>query len=122
MSSHSAITVAEAQGKVTVVDSTRATIAEGFVAIRAAEAAASGATRSEVVAAVREAIPHVGFLAAFDTTEYLRRGGRIGAASLHDTLTGKFPGAEIYESRATPVIGTQAGPGLLVVSVLGDPG
>jgi len=75
-----AISLAEAEGKVTVVDSTRATMAQGFVAIRAAEAAASGATRSDVAAAGRAVIPHVGFLAAFDTMEYLRRGGRIGAA------------------------------------------
>jgi len=75
-----AITLVEAEGKVTVVDSTLATMAQGFVAIRAAQAAASGAVRSEVAAAAREAIPHVGFLAAFDTMEYLRRGGRIGAA------------------------------------------
>ncbi len=179
-----AITIVEAEGKVTVVDSRMATMAQGFVAIRAAQAAATGAARSEVAAAAREAIPHVGFLAAFDTMEYLRRGGRIGAAkallgsvlrinplitlqdglvapygrarsrsqaieslaeyaagfrtvealaiehtacaedavSLRETLAEKFPGVEIYESRATPVIGTHTGPGLLVLSVLGDPG
>ena len=50
-----AIALAEAEGKVTVVDSMRATMAQGFVAIRAAEAAASGAARSEVAAAARSA-------------------------------------------------------------------
>ena len=44
------------------------------------------------------------------------------AAALRDTLAARFPGVEIYESRATPVIGTHTGPGLLVLSVLGDPG
>jgi fatty acid-binding protein DegV len=31
-----------------------------------------------------------------------------------------YPQEKIYRSRATPVIGTHTGPGLLVVAVLGD--
>jgi DegV family protein with EDD domain len=75
-----AVTEAGLEDKVSVVDSAMATIAEGYIAIAAAEAAASGASRDEVVAAAESTIPRVGFLAAFDTLEYLRRGGRIGAA------------------------------------------
>ncbi|GAH23947.1 unnamed protein product, partial [marine sediment metagenome] len=130
----------------------------------------------------RKTIPRVGFLAAFDTLEYLRRGGRIGKAQvfltsvlkinplitlkdglvepagktrsrakaldrLYDFATGysyieemavedtacpdeadelaqrlssKFPREHIYRSKMTPVIGTHTGPGLLLVSVLGE--
>ena len=178
-----AISVAGAEGKVSVVDSTRATIAEGFVAVKAAQAALRGASREEVVAVARATIPRVGFLAAFDTLEYLKRGGRIGAAKallgsmlniqplvtlrdgivapygrtrsraqalealaefgrsfrsvellgiehtacqedadrLKSMLAKDFPGVPVYESRATPVIGTHTGPGLVVLSLLGDP-
>jgi len=75
-----AIEEADLRGRVSVVDSTYATIAEGYVALSAARAAASGESRDDVVRAATETIPRVGFLAAFDTLEYLRRGGRIGAA------------------------------------------
>jgi DegV family protein with EDD domain len=67
--------------RVEVVDSETATMAEGFIAIKAAEAAREGAELEEVMAAVHKNIPRANFLAAFDTLEYLRRGGRIGKAA-----------------------------------------
>jgi DegV family protein with EDD domain len=67
--------------RVEVLDSETATMAEGFIAIRAAEAAREGAELEEVMAAVHKNIPRANFLAAFDTLEYLRRGGRIGKAA-----------------------------------------
>ena len=66
--------------RVEVFDSKWATMAEGFVAITAARAAKSGASLNEAIAAAKKAIPRVSFLAAFDTLEYLQRGGRIGKA------------------------------------------
>jgi len=39
---------------------------------------------------------------------------------LAERLSSRFPKERIYRSRASPVIGTHTGPGLLVVSVLGD--
>ena len=39
---------------------------------------------------------------------------------LAERLDSKFPKERIYRSRASPVIGTHTGPGLLIVSVLGD--
>jgi len=66
--------------RVEVVDSQTATMAEGFIAMRAAQAAKEGAKLKEVMEVVNKDIPRVGFLAAFDTLEYLRRGGRIGRA------------------------------------------
>jgi DegV family protein with EDD domain len=66
--------------RVEVVDSLSATMTEGFIVMEAARAARAGASLDEVIEVARKAIPRVDFLAAFDTLEYLRRGGRIGKA------------------------------------------
>jgi DegV family protein with EDD domain len=66
--------------RVEVVDSQTATMAEGFIAMRAAQAAKEGAKLKGIMAVVNKDIPRATFLAAFDTLEYLRRGGRIGRA------------------------------------------
>jgi len=66
--------------RVEVVDSETATMAEGFIVIKAAQAAQAGAKLGEVMKVVHQNIPRAAFLAAFDTLEYLRRGGRIGRA------------------------------------------
>jgi DegV family protein with EDD domain len=66
--------------RVEVIDSETATMAEGFIAMKAAQAARDGAKLGEVIKVVKENIPRADFLAAFDTLEYLRRGGRIGRA------------------------------------------
>ena len=44
------------------------------------------------------------------------------AEMLAERLSSKFPKERIYRSKASPVIGTHTGPGLLIVSVLGDRG
>lgn len=168
--------------RIEVFDSRMATLAQGFVVIEAAKAARGGADLKEVAARAQSTRPRVGFVAAFDTLEYLRRGGRIGAAKallgsllnvqplvtmrdgvvapygrarsrkqaisrlveyarafravdalaiehtacpadaddLRLRLRELFPQTVIYESRATPVIGTHTGPGLLVLSVMGE--
>jgi len=67
--------------RVEVVDSQCAVMAEGFLVIAAARAAQTGASLDEVMDIVRDNIPRVDMWAAFDTLEYLRRGGRIGAAA-----------------------------------------
>lgn len=61
-----------------VLDSRKAAIAQGFVAIRAAEAANQGKSLPEVLQAAREACRHTNIVATLDTLEYLERGGRIG--------------------------------------------
>lgn len=168
--------------RVEVFDSQWAAMAQGFITIRAAEAARAGVKLEEVLYAARRNITRVDMRAAFDSLEYLRRGGRIGqvrsligsilkinpiigmregkvypfgrerswaravdhlyrfavsfvnveglaieyATNLGDTdrlterFSARFPRARIYRSRASPVIGTHTGPGLLVVTVLGD--
>lgn len=168
--------------RVEVLDSRWAVMAQGFIAITAARAAQAGASLGEVLAVARRNMSRVDFRAAFDTLEYLKRGGRIGKAQallgsmlkvnpiigfrdgevfpmgrersrakaidhlyhfalsftrvegiaveyavdleeterLVEQLAARFPREIIYLSRASPVIGTHTGPGLLVVSVLGD--
>jgi len=67
--------------RVEVIDSQWAVMAEGFIVIAAARAAQAGASLDEVIDIARKTIPRVDFRAAFDTLEYLKRGGRIGKAS-----------------------------------------
>ncbi len=66
--------------RVELLDSETATMSEGFIVIAAAKAAKEGASLDEVLMVARQAVPRVDFRAAFDTLEYLRRGGRIGRA------------------------------------------
>ena len=66
--------------RVEVIDSKCATMAEGFIVMKAAKAAQAGASLDEVIDIARKTIPRVDFLATFDTLEYLKRGGRIGKA------------------------------------------
>jgi DegV family protein with EDD domain len=66
--------------RVEVIDSRCAVMAQGFLVIAAARAALAGAGIGELIEIVHRNIPRVDMQAAFDTLEYLRRGGRIGAA------------------------------------------
>jgi len=66
--------------RVEVVDSQWAVMAEGFLAIAAAKAAQDGAGLDELLDLVHRNTNRVDMRAAFDTLEYLRRGGRIGKA------------------------------------------
>jgi len=168
--------------RVEVVDSQWAVMPQGFIVIKAAQAAQAGASFAEVMDVTHRNIPRVDMRAAFDTLEYLKKGGRIGRAAalmgsmlrvnpiitirdgvvesagktrtrakaidlLYDFAAGYshieelaveagacpddadllverlgaiFPRERIYRTRTTPVIGTHTGPGLLLVSVLGD--
>jgi DegV family protein with EDD domain len=66
--------------RVEVIDSLWAVMAQGLIVIAAAKAANAGANINEVMDVVRRNIPRVDVRMAFDTLEYLRRGGRIGKA------------------------------------------
>jgi DegV family protein with EDD domain len=168
--------------RIEVLDSQWAVMAQGFIAIAAAKAAQAGAGIDEVLSVARRAMQRVGICAAFDTLEYLERGGRIGKAQallgsllkvnpiiglkdgevypcarersrakaidylynfaerfskveglaveyatnldeaekLVQRFQSKYPRVPVHLSRASPVIGTHTGPGLIVVAVLGD--
>jgi DegV family protein with EDD domain len=65
---------------VEVIDSKCGTMAQGFIVMEAAKAAQAGASLDEVIDIARTTIPRVDLLVTFDTTEYLKRGDRIGKA------------------------------------------
>ncbi len=64
-----------------VVDSGTIAMAQGFVVLAAARAAAAGASLAEVVERARAAIPRVDLIAALETLEYAVRGGRLAGAA-----------------------------------------
>ncbi len=66
--------------RIEVIDSQLAVMGQGLIVITAARAARAGANFDEVLDIVNHNIPRVDFRAAFDTLEYLERGGRIGKA------------------------------------------
>jgi len=77
-----AVQAAEAfDGRVAVVDSATAGMALGHVALAASEAAAEGADVTAVCEAAQLAAAQSSTLFYVDTLEFLRRGGRISAAS-----------------------------------------
>ena len=168
--------------RIEVLDSQWAVMAQGFITIAAAKAARAGASLDEVLDEARRTMRRVDMRAAFDTLEYLERGGRIGKAQaflgsllkvnpiiglkdgevypvgrersrakaidrlyefatsfggveglaveyaadsdeanrLVGRLRSEHPRISVYLSRTSPAIGTHTGPGLIVVSVLGD--
>lgn len=181
----SALKAVEAMKKkcrVAVVVSELAMMAEGLLVIAAAKAARNGADLDELVKMTRQNIPRVGIRIAFDTLEYLKKGGRIGKAqallgsmlginpilgikdgevfpfgrersrakaidhmcqfvseykkidelAIEDATTpdetrafvkriaDKYPQERIYLSKVSPVIGTNVGPRVIGVAVLGN--
>ena len=168
--------------RVAVVSSELAMMAEGLLAIAAAKAASAGADLDELVEFTRRNISRVGIRIAFDTLEYLKRGGRIGKAqamlgsmlginpilgikdgevfpfgrersrtraiehlcrfvseykkinelAVEDATTPEetgaflerlcagYPRERVYLSKVSPVIGTNVGPRVIGVAVLGD--
>jgi len=66
---------------VEVVDSLSATMGQGFVVIAAAEAAARGEAKADVVKAATATRQRLSVMGAIDTLENLKKGGRIGGAA-----------------------------------------
>lgn len=71
----------EASVPVIAVDSRQVGVATGYAALAAAEVAAAGGSAEEVAEAARARAEASSSLFYVDTLEYLRRGGRIGAAA-----------------------------------------
>jgi DegV family protein with EDD domain len=67
--------------RVTVVDSERSAGGLGLMALAGARVAEAGGSQQQVVERVKTARADLKMWFAVDTLEYLRRGGRIGAAS-----------------------------------------
>jgi DegV family protein with EDD domain len=172
----------ERRCRVEILDSQLAMMAEGLLVIAAAKAAQAGANLDDIVKLTERNISRVEMRLAFDTLEYLKRGGRIGKAKallssmlkinpilgikdgevfpfgqersrskainhlynfvlnysridelavedattpdeadeLVERLGAKYPRGRIYRSKVSPVIGTNVGPHVIGVSVLGD--
>ena len=67
-----------APDKISVVDSTSVSMGLGMCAIAAARVAKTGGTREACVAAAESVAGRLQIAVAFETLEYLRRGGRLG--------------------------------------------
>ena len=168
--------------RIEIIPSQWAMMGEGLLVIAAAKAANDGRNIDELIQLTHRNISRVGMRIAFDTLEYLKRGGRIGKAkallgamlklnpilgikdgevfpfgqersrnkamqNLYNFVTSfssieglavedattpdeadefaarirsVFPEVPIYRSKVSPVIGTNVGPRVIGVSVLGD--
>ena len=89
--------------RVVVVDSQTGCAGSGMVAIAAAHAARDGAGAAEAAEAAHRARADIQLLFAVDTLEFLRRGGRIGAASAYLGTALKIKPILTFESQITPV-------------------
>jgi DegV family protein with EDD domain len=89
--------------RIEVVDSMTAAGGLGFMVLAATKAAADGKSLQEVVEWVSEARSELKLWFAIDTLEFLRRGGRIGAASAWIGSTLKVKPILTVENEMTPV-------------------
>jgi DegV family protein with EDD domain len=86
-----------------VVDSTTAAGGLGFMVLAAAKAARDGASAKEVAQHVAEARRELRLWFGIDTLEFLKRGGRIGAASAWIGSTLKVKPILTVENEMTPI-------------------
>jgi DegV family protein with EDD domain len=89
--------------RIQVIDSQSACGGQGLVVLAAHAAAARGASADEVVAHAREARGALTMWFAVDTLEYLRRGGRIGAAQAYLGSALKIKPILTLEAEITPI-------------------
>ena len=90
-------------GRIEIMDSATACGGLGFTALAAARCAARGGGLSEVAAHARAAREQLKVWFAVDTLEYLRRGGRIGAAQAWIGGALKIKPILSIESEITPI-------------------
>jgi DegV family protein with EDD domain len=90
--------------RVEVIDSQLVSMALGLLVIAASKEAQSGASLDQIVDMVRKTMARVHIRMVFETLEYVRRGGRIGAAqALIGTLLNFKPILTLKDGIATPV-------------------
>ncbi|MGH3860656.1 DegV family protein [Actinokineospora sp.] len=90
--------------RVRVVDSRTTAMGLGFAALRAAAVAAEGADGAAVEAAAVEAAAHTKSFMFVETLDYLRRGGRIGAATaLLGTALSVKPILHVHDGQIVPL-------------------
>lgn len=90
--------------RVEVIDSSGGCMQEGLLVIAAAKAVQAGATLDEVIALTRRNMSRVEIRFAFDTLEYLKRGGRIGKVQAFlGSMLKIYPISTIKDGEAFPV-------------------
>jgi DegV family protein with EDD domain len=77
LNSAHAAAMALAEAEIELVDTLTTTLAAGWIAIAAAEAAQAGASLKEIARQARAMVPRTRLFAVLDTLEYLRKGGRV---------------------------------------------
>jgi len=88
---------------VTVVDSLSVSLGHGMMAVQGARRAAAGATLDEIVAMAEDMACRTKIFATLDTLEYLKRGGRIGAAqALLGSILSIKPCIEVVDGKVEP--------------------
>ena len=88
--------------RVTVFDSGQLSLGIGFLVQMAAQAAAAGRSAAEIIASMKEQISRSYVFAALETTEFLRRSGRIsGFQNGLGTALQIKPLLKMYEGEAT---------------------
>ena len=88
---------------VRVVDSLSVTLGEGMIAVEAARRAAAGAGLEEIVALAEDMARRTKVFGSLDTLEYLKRGGRIGAAqALLGSMLSIKPCIEVVDGKVEP--------------------
>jgi DegV family protein with EDD domain len=75
-----AIEMTKIKRRIKVIDTLHVIMGEGLLVVQAAKAAKAGASFDEIIKQIEKNIARVEERMAFDTLEYLKRGGRIGAA------------------------------------------
>jgi DegV family protein with EDD domain len=89
--------------RIFVVDSATACGGEGFIVLAAAAAVRKGLAGKDVVAHCEEARSNLKMWFAVDTMEFLRRGGRVGAARAWVGTTLRIKPILTVESQITPI-------------------
>jgi DegV family protein with EDD domain len=98
-----AVEIMKKKCRVEVVISEMAMMAEGLLVIAAAKAAKKGANLKELADLTRRNMTRAEIRIAFDTLEYLERGGRIGKAqALMGSMLGIHPILGIKEGEVFP--------------------
>ena len=89
--------------RIFIMDSATACGGEGFIAMVAAAASRRGLSGADALAECKEARQHLKMWFAIDTMEFLRRGGRVGAARAWLGSTLKIKPILTVESQITPI-------------------
>jgi DegV family protein with EDD domain len=91
------------QVPVRVVDSLSVTLGLGMIAVESARRAAAGATLDEIVALAEDMAARTKVFGSLDTLEYLKKGGRIGAAqALLGSILSIKPVIEVVDGKVEP--------------------